>query len=196
MVWTLILRFNVSQISEGDRTAKEGLLLWAQNKVREGSKGTIEVINFHTSWQDGMAFNALIQAYRPDLVDVAKMHKKNGHSNLENAFEIAEKHIGIPRMLDANDMIGARPDEKSVMTYVSFFWKEFAANKRKKIAATRVIAAVQREVSYDQLMQQYSALAAALDSWLESSKATFESEHVFGSIEEAENALLSYVEYG
>ena len=32
-VWTLILRFNVSQISEGDRTAKDGLLLWVQNKV-------------------------------------------------------------------------------------------------------------------------------------------------------------------
>ena len=34
MVWSLILRFNVQQISEGDRTAKEGLLLWAQNKAR------------------------------------------------------------------------------------------------------------------------------------------------------------------
>ena len=61
MVWSLILRFNVQQISEGDRTAKEGLLLWAQNKVNEVSNGTIEIINFHTSWQDGMAFNALIQ---------------------------------------------------------------------------------------------------------------------------------------
>ena len=41
MVWSLILRFNVQQISEGDRTAKEGLLLWAQNKVNEVSGGTI-----------------------------------------------------------------------------------------------------------------------------------------------------------
>ena len=129
MVWSLILRFNVHQISEGDRTAKEGLLLWAQNKVNEVSGGTIEILNFHTSWQDGMAFNALIQAYRPDLVNISSMSKLNKQANLEQAFNIAETSIGIPKMLDAVDMISARPDEKSVMTYISFFWKEFAANK-------------------------------------------------------------------
>ena len=33
MVWCLILRYSVAEISEGDLTAKEGLLLWAQKKV-------------------------------------------------------------------------------------------------------------------------------------------------------------------
>jgi len=38
MVWCLILRYSVAEISEGDLTAKEGLLLWAQKKVAEGSE--------------------------------------------------------------------------------------------------------------------------------------------------------------
>ena len=62
MIWCLILRFSVAGISEGDLTAKEGLLLWAQKKVAEGSNGKVEVKNFHQSWQSGMAFCALINA--------------------------------------------------------------------------------------------------------------------------------------
>jgi len=128
MVWTLILRFAVNEISEGDRTAKEGLLLWAQKKVEEASKGKVKVSNFHTSWQDGTAFCSLIQAFRPDLIpsydsvrpspDVAERT-----ANLNLAFDAASTHLGIPKMLDAADMCSTRPDEKSVMTYVSFFWK-------------------------------------------------------------------------
>jgi len=73
MVWTLILRFAINDVSEEEMTAKEGLLLWAKKKVKEGSNGTVEITNFHTSWQNGMAFNALINAFRPDLLDFAKL---------------------------------------------------------------------------------------------------------------------------
>ena len=45
----LILRFSVAEISEGDLTAKEGLLLWAQKKVAEGSGGKGEVKAFDAS---------------------------------------------------------------------------------------------------------------------------------------------------
>ncbi|KAL1523144.1 hypothetical protein AB1Y20_018099 [Prymnesium parvum] len=197
MVWSLILRFNVQQISEGDRTAKEGLLLWAQNKVREGSNGTVEVINFHTSWQDGMAFNALIQAYRPDLVDISTMSKLNAKSNLDHAFDVAEKSIGIPKMLDSADMVAAsRPDEKSVMTYISFFWKEFAANKRKKIAAVRIQQAVQREQQYERLFAEYEELASSVHAWLVETRSDFTTVGELHSIEDAEAALRKYVEYG
>ena len=37
MVWSLILRYNVADISEGDKTAKEGLLLWAKTKAADRS---------------------------------------------------------------------------------------------------------------------------------------------------------------
>lgn len=102
MVWSLILRFAVEEISEGDRTAKEGLLLWAQKKIGEASGGTIKVNNFHNSWQDGTAFCSLIHAFRPDLIDYSTVHatddKTQKMKNLNLAFDTSQEHLGIPKM--------------------------------------------------------------------------------------------------
>ena len=94
MVYSLILRYNISQISEGDLTAKEGLLLWANKKIGEVSNGKLSVSNFHTSWQDGVAFNALIQAYRPALTDYKTLDPKAKVANLNKAFTIAKVSLG------------------------------------------------------------------------------------------------------
>ena len=102
MVWSIILRFAVQDISEGDRTAKDGLLLWAQKKVHEGSNGRVQVKNFHTSWQDGAAFCALINAFRPDLMEFDKVQVTKDRATMEaqlnHAFDIADTHLGIPKV--------------------------------------------------------------------------------------------------
>ncbi len=37
-------------------------------------------------------------------------------ANLEKAFEVAEKELGIPRLLEPEDLLDqARPDERAVM---------------------------------------------------------------------------------
>ena len=58
-----------------------------------------------------------------------------------------------------------RPDEKSVMTYISLFWKEFAANKRKNIAGERIGDVVRREQALEDLSAQYVAMAEELARW-------------------------------
>jgi len=66
----------------------------------------IEVRNFGSSWRDGAAFTALVHGLRPDLVDMSSVlaaQSCGGSSqrriNLERAFTLAEKHLGIPRLL-------------------------------------------------------------------------------------------------
>ena len=53
------------------------------------------------SWKDGLGFCALIHRHRPDLLDYNKLSKDHPLDNLNLAFDIAEKHLNIPRMLDA-----------------------------------------------------------------------------------------------
>ncbi|KIH42986.1 hypothetical protein ANCDUO_27022, partial [Ancylostoma duodenale] len=60
----------------------------------------------------------------PDLIDYYQLHKGDPLHNLNLAFDVAEKHLDIPRMLDAEDA-AVNPDEKSIMTYVSCFYHAF-----------------------------------------------------------------------
>ena len=60
----------------------------------------MEVRDFGTSWRDGIAFNALIHGLRPELVDMSALQQNSSRDNLENAFDTAERHLGIPRLLD------------------------------------------------------------------------------------------------
>ena len=112
MIWTLILRFTIADISEEGVSAKEGLLLWCQRKTAPYEE--VNVQDFSYSWTDGLALCvssphslpcnncdcfrrcALIHCHRPDLLDYDKLDKADKHANTRLAFRIAEEHLGIP----------------------------------------------------------------------------------------------------
>lgn len=135
MIWTIILRFAIQDISVEEMTAKEGLLLWCQRKTAPYKN--VNVQNFHLSFKDGLAFCALIHRHRPDLIDYNKLSKDNPLENLNTAFDVAEKYLDIPRMLDPDDMRNtAMPDERAVMTYVSSYYHCFSGAQKAETAAT------------------------------------------------------------
>uniref|UniRef100_A0A8B9I9K2 Actinin alpha 2 n=1 Tax=Anser brachyrhynchus TaxID=132585 RepID=A0A8B9I9K2_9AVES len=125
MIWTIILRFAIQDISVEETSAKEGLLLWCQRKT--APYRNVNIQNFHLSWKDGLAFSALIHRHRPDLLDYDKLDEDDPIGNINLAMEIAEKHLDIPKMLDAEDIVNTpKPDERAIMTYVSCFYHAFA----------------------------------------------------------------------
>ncbi|XP_048864537.1 alpha-actinin-2b [Brienomyrus brachyistius] len=165
MIWTIILRFAIHDISVEETSAKEGLLLWCQRKT--APYRNVNVQNFHVSWKDGLSFCALIHRHRPDLIDYAKLNKDDPLGNLNLAFEIAEKHLDIPKMLDAEDIVNTpKPDERAIMTYVSCFYHAFAGAEQAETAANRICKVLGVNQENEKLMEEYEKLASELLEWI------------------------------
>ncbi|KAK8865644.1 hypothetical protein IAR55_000789 [Kwoniella newhampshirensis] len=129
MIWTLILRFTIATITEEGLSAKDGLLLWCQRKTAPYSP-EVDVQNFKKSFADGLALCALIHRHRPELLDYHALNKDDKRANTELAFKVAEEKLGIPRLLEVEDLCDVEvPDERSVMTYVAEFFHKFSSEE-------------------------------------------------------------------
>ncbi|XP_071219388.1 alpha-actinin-3-like isoform X8 [Salvelinus alpinus] len=165
MIWTIILRFAIQDISVEETSAKEGLLLWCQRKT--APYRNVNVQNFHISWKDGLALCALIHRHRPDLSDYSKLRKDDPMGNLNTAFEVTEKYLDIPKMLDAEDIVNTpKPDEKAIMTYVSCFYHAFAGAEQAETAANRICKVLAVNQENEKLMEEYEKLASELLGWI------------------------------
>uniref|UniRef100_A0A8C3EX04 Actinin alpha 4 n=1 Tax=Corvus moneduloides TaxID=1196302 RepID=A0A8C3EX04_CORMO len=194
MIWTIILRFAIQDISVEETSAKEGLLLWCQRKTAPYKN--VNVQNFHISWKDGLAFNALIHRHRPELIEYDKLRKDDPVTNLNNAFEVAEKYLDIPKMLDAEDIVGTlRPDEKAIMTYVSCFYHAFSGAQKAETAANRICKVLAVNQENEQLMEDYERLASDLLAWIQRTIPWLESRDPQKTIPAMQQKLEDFREY-
>ncbi|XP_008571633.1 PREDICTED: alpha-actinin-2 isoform X1 [Galeopterus variegatus] len=82
-------------------------------------------------------------------------------------MEIAEKHLDIPKMLDAEDLVDtARPDERAIMTYVSCYYHAFAGAQKAETAANRICKVLAVNQENERLMEEYERLASELLEWI------------------------------
>jgi actinin alpha len=168
----VICRFSIDDISEEELTAKDALLLWCKKKTR-GYEG-VGVENFHTSWKDGLAFCALIHAHRPDLLNYDSLNKNDPAGNLQLAFDVAEKQLGLPALLDVADIVDSvKPDERSIMTYVAQFYHLFSSNKKQEVAGRRVGKLVDLTSQIEQMKQDYEDFASKFVEWAKQKQPAF-----------------------
>ncbi|KAG5278564.1 hypothetical protein AALO_G00100320 [Alosa alosa] len=171
LIWTIILRFQIQDISvetednKEKRSAKDALLLWCQMKT--AGYTNVNIHNFTTSWRDGMAFNALIHKHRPDLIDFDKLKKSNVHYNLQNAFNLAEQHLGLTKLLDPEDISVDHPDEKSIITYVVTYYHYFSKMKALKVEGKRIGKVLDNAIETEKMIEKYESLASDLLEWIE-----------------------------
>uniref|UniRef100_A0A8D1XWH8 Actinin alpha 4 n=2 Tax=Sus scrofa TaxID=9823 RepID=A0A8D1XWH8_PIG len=181
-------------IGAEETSAKEGLLLWCQRKTAPYKN--VNVQNFHISWKDGLAFNALIHRHRPELIEYDKLRKDDPVTNLNNAFEVAEKYLDIPKMLDAEDIVNtARPDEKAIMTYVSSFYHAFSGAQKAETAANRICKVLAVNQENEHLMEDYERLASDLLEWIRRTIPWLEDRVPQKTIQEMQQKLEDFRDY-
>jgi len=194
MVWTIILRFQIQDISIEELSAKEGLLLWCQRKT-EGYNH-VKVSNFHTSFQDGLAFCALIHRHRPDLLDFSKLDPADKAGNLQLAFDIAAKELDIPQMLDVSDMLDVpKPDERSVMTYIAAYFHVFSASQKAETAAKRVGKVLEFTEQINQAKTDYVERAMKLSEWINETTTRMEDRNFPQDLEGLQGLLDAFKEF-
>ncbi|XP_066879802.1 dystrophin isoform X15 [Kogia breviceps] len=124
LIWNIILHWQVKNVMKNimaglQQTNSEKILLsWVRQSTRNYPQ--VNVINFTTSWSDGLALNALIHSHRPDLFDWnSVVCQQSATQRLEHAFNIAKYHLGIEKLLDPEDVATTYPDKKSILMYVT-----------------------------------------------------------------------------
>uniref|UniRef100_A0AAY5E7W9 Actinin, alpha 2b n=1 Tax=Electrophorus electricus TaxID=8005 RepID=A0AAY5E7W9_ELEEL len=194
MIWTIILRFAIQDISVEETSAKEGLLLWCQRKT--APYRNVNVQNFHVSWKDGLAFCALIHRHRPDLIDYAKLNKEDALGNLNLAFAVAEKHLDIPQMLDAEGIACCSRSDKRVCDSTSIHASIFSMSLHQaETAANRICKVLGVNQENEKLMEEYEKLASELLEWIRRTTPWLENRACERTVAEMQRKLEDFRDY-
>ncbi|CAH4033734.1 unnamed protein product [Pieris brassicae] len=114
---------NALQVKNGG-SKRNALLKWCQQKTM--GYNNIDITNFSSSWNDGLALCALLHSYLGEgRIPYSSLTPNDKRTNFSMAFAAAES-VGIPTTLNIQDMIQQeRPDWQQVMAYVTSIYKHF-----------------------------------------------------------------------
>uniref|UniRef100_A0A4W5N7B6 Spectrin beta chain n=1 Tax=Hucho hucho TaxID=62062 RepID=A0A4W5N7B6_9TELE len=189
LIWTIILRFQIQDISvetednKEKKSAKEALLLWCQMKT------ICKMMSY------GLAFNAIVHKHRPDVIEFDTLKRSNAHYNLQNAFNTAENKLGLTKLLDPEDVNVDQPDEKSIITYVATYYHYFSKMKALAVEGKRVGKVLDYAIEADQLVGNYESLASELLQWIEQTILTLNDRQLANSLNGVQNQLQAFNTY-
>ena len=116
LVWTLIRHYQIRSKGKGLSTKKA--MIFRIN----GLIGNQCIENFTTDWNDGKALCALVESIKPGLCpNHEELDTSNGLENCRLGMNLAEEHLGIPQIMEPEDLNSSDVDDLSVMTYLSYF---------------------------------------------------------------------------
>jgi len=122
----------------------KALETWCR-QVTQGYSG-VAILNMTTSWRSGLGFCAIIHHFCPELIHFASLDPDDVLGNNELAFSVAEQHLGIPSLLDPQDMVECELlDRLSILTYLAQYYQAF--NSQTVQTRVRRLAAVSKSSS-------------------------------------------------
>jgi glutaredoxin len=117
LLWTIILRYQINKSGSGENTAKDDLLRWVQSKIPE-----YNIKNFTKDWNDGRAICGLVNALKPGLCpDHLQLNPNNALGNASRGIDQGFTSLGVPKIVQPQEMIHPKVDEHAMMTYISCY---------------------------------------------------------------------------
>lgn len=106
----------------------------------------VNIVNMSTSWRNGLGFCAIIHHFCPELIDFTSLDPDDVFGNNELAFSVAEQHLGVPSLLDPQDMVECELlDRLSILTYLAQYYQAF--NSQTVQARVRRLGSVSKSSS-------------------------------------------------
>jgi len=130
--WSLFKQYRIQTIKQDDKSSEQGLLLWV--KKTTAGYNDVNIESYKHSFKSGLAFLALVDKFveNKEIIDFDKFSKDNPIENLTVAFELAEKHAGVPKLLDPMEVSEGKVDERSLVLYTSLYFHAFVAKEQQK----------------------------------------------------------------
>ncbi|KAK1803494.1 hypothetical protein P4O66_020924 [Electrophorus voltai] len=123
LIWSIILHWQVKDVMKDvmstlqQTNSEKTLLSWVRHCTR--NYDNVNVLNFTTSWADGLAFNAILHHFRPYAFSWEEVQTLSPVERLDHAFTLAKKELNIDKLLDPEDVAVQLPDKKSIIMYVT-----------------------------------------------------------------------------
>uniref|UniRef100_H3BDJ8 Spectrin beta chain n=1 Tax=Latimeria chalumnae TaxID=7897 RepID=H3BDJ8_LATCH len=202
LIWTIILRFQIQVIkietedNRETRSAKDALLLWCQMKT--AGYPEVNIQNFTTSWRDGLAFNALIHRHRPDLIDFTKLTKSNATFNLQQAFNSAEQHLGLTKLLDPEAYHPELPSHlKPFMGFivVNMHRNTVSAFPKHALKKQSISCVLEKAIEIEKIIERYESLASELLEWIERTISIISNQRFAKSLAGVQQQLQAFTAY-
>ncbi|CAF1515611.1 unnamed protein product, partial [Didymodactylos carnosus] len=77
----------------------------------------------HRYLDNSRADDYIYYCFFPQLVNMEQAYRSSNHTNLQIAFDTAQPHYGIAKLIDSEDVDNDNPDEKSIFLYISHLYK-------------------------------------------------------------------------
>ena len=139
---------------------------------------------------------ALLDIHRPDLIDFDRLDKSDHRGNLQMAFDLASKEIGIPALLDVEDVCDVpRPDERSLMTYIAYWFHAFSQMEKVENAGRRVERFVQTMQGAWEMQHAFERRMRGLLGAVEAQRRKWEGAVTAETYADAKEQLRAFTAY-
>ncbi|XP_049928313.1 protein-methionine sulfoxide oxidase mical3a isoform X14 [Epinephelus moara] len=120
-----VINSSTPKLGRNESIARSSKLLnWCQRQT-EGYRN-VNVTDLTMSWKSGLALCALIDRYRPDLIDFDSLDERDHEKNNQLGFDVAEREFGISPCMTGKEMSSVvEPDKLSMVMYLSQFYEMF-----------------------------------------------------------------------